>query len=270
MKIEVPGGPLAVTTAGEDGPTVLLVPGFTGSKEDFRLVLPLLADAGLQVVSMDQRGQYESTGPDDPAAYTVAALAEDLLALVATLGRGPVHLVGHSFGGLVCRAAALRRPASVRSLTLLASGPAGLTGPRTESLAQLRHLLGRDGLPAVADLLDLAAAADPTRADEPAELRAFLRTRFLASSATGLIAMGEALQTEPDRVAELKGTGIPLLVAYGVDDDAWAPAVQAEMAMRLDARHVVIPAALHSPAVENPAATVAALTSFFAAVDSAR
>ena len=145
-----------------------------------------------------------------------------------------------------------------------------LTGPRTEALAQLRKLLDQSGLPAIADLLDLAAAADPARADEPAELRAFLRTRFLASSATGLASMAEALQTEPDRVIELREIGVPLLVAYGVDDDAWPPAVQADMAARLACRHVVLPDAVHSPAVENPAATVAALTSFFAAADSAR
>ena len=52
-------------------------------------------------------------------------------------------------------------------------------------------------------------------------------------------------------------------VLTGVDDDAFPPAVQAEMAQRLDAPFVEIPDAAHSPAVENPAATTAALVWFW-------
>jgi len=40
----------------------LLVPGFTGSKEDFIPVLQSLAAAGRRVVAMDMLGQYESQG----------------------------------------------------------------------------------------------------------------------------------------------------------------------------------------------------------------
>ena len=45
-------------------------------------------------------------------------LADDVLAVLAGLA-GPAHLVGHSFGGLVTRAAALADPSALRSLTLI-------------------------------------------------------------------------------------------------------------------------------------------------------
>jgi pimeloyl-ACP methyl ester carboxylesterase len=267
VKVEVRGGPLAVTEAlppGDAVGTVLLVPGFTGSKEDFRLLLQPLADAGYRVVAYDQRGQFESPGPDDGSAYAVDALAADLIGLVDALALEPVHLVGHSFGGLVARAAVVQDRAVARSLTLLASGPAALAGPRAQAMEHVRPLLADGGLLAVADLMDAVASADPRRANDPPELRAFLRRRFLANSAFGLVATGDALLAEPDRVEELRSTGIPVLVAYGVADDAWPPAVQAEMAERLGARHIVIPDAYHSPAVENVEATVQCLLEFFA------
>src|SRR3954447_14381436 len=124
-------GPLAALDTGAGAPrgTVLLVAGYTGSKEDFAPLLAPLAAAGVRAVAIDQRGQYESPGPDDPAAYSVAELADDLLAVARQLREergGPLHLVGHSFGGLVSRAAVLADPAAFTSLTLLGSGPSEL------------------------------------------------------------------------------------------------------------------------------------------------
>ena len=128
-------GPLTALDTGGDGErgTVLLVPGFTGSKEDFAPLLRPLCAAGYRVVALDQRGQFESPGPDDPARYSVAELGGDLVAVARQLraeGATPLHLVGHSFGGLVGRAAVLADPPAFSTLTLLGSGPAQLGGAR--------------------------------------------------------------------------------------------------------------------------------------------
>jgi pimeloyl-ACP methyl ester carboxylesterase len=266
--IPVPGGEIAALEHDGGGVPVVLVPGFTGSKEDFRLVLQPLAAQGRRTVAVDQRGQYESKGPDDPSAYSVEALAGDLLAVLDELGRGPVHLVGHSFGGLVSRSAVLERPEAVRSFTLMCSGPAALTGPRVDVLPFLAPILEQGGMPALADAVEALGADDPRTQALAPEVRAFLRTRMLASAPAALLGMADALTSEPDRVEELRATGVPLLVLHGEADDAWSPATQADMAQRLGARYVVVPGAQHSPAVENPGPTAEAMNAFFSAVES--
>ena len=264
-------GPLAaLDTGGGAAGTALLVAGFTGSKEDFAPLLAPLARAGVRAVALDQRGQFESPGPDEPAAYRVADLAGDLLAVAGQLRSGagrPVHLVGHSFGGLVARAAVLADPAAFTTLTLLGSGPARLTGHRADLLDLMGPLLESGGVQAVHEAMEQLAMTDPRAQEVPAATRAFLTRRFLSNNAAGLRGMADAMLSEPDRVAELAATGVPVLVAHGEADDAWTPAAQAEMARRLGARHEVVPGSIHSPAVENPPRTVELLVDFWSAAE---
>jgi pimeloyl-ACP methyl ester carboxylesterase len=246
-------------------PAVLAVPGYTGSKEDFIHLLPLLTRAGHPVTAIDLRGQYESGGPAEVSAYTTEALGRDVAAL---LSAGPTrHVIGHSFGGLVCRAA-LIDGAPARSLTLLASGPAALGGTRAQLIEAMRPLLIDGGVPAVLAVSEELDAADPAKQALPAEVRDFLRRRFLASPEEAMLGMGQALVGAPDRVDELRRTAVPSFVLHGDADDAWSPAEQRDMAIRLGARHLEMPGVGHSPAVDDPAATATALTSFWAAVDA--
>lgn len=273
--LDLPSGTVAVLdTAQQPGlptrGTVLLVPGYTGSKEDFAPILGGLADAGFRAVALDQPGQHESPGPVDQRAYAVEVLAGVVLETAAELSSEPVHLLGHSFGGLVCRAAAIAAPHRLQSLVLLGSGPSAITGVRLERMRVLEPVFHAGGMPAILAAMEELDRRNPRLAQAPPQLRAFLRQRFLASSPDGLQGMGDALRSEPDRVAELAATGLPVLVAHGADDDGWTPAAQAQMATRLGARHEVITGAAHSPAVERPARTHAVLAEFWAAVEDSR
>ncbi len=262
-------GPLAALDTGGDGSsgTVLLVAGFTGTKEDFAPLLLPMREAGYRAVALDQRGQYESSGPDDVDAYTVEELGGDVVRVARELvdeTGGRIHLVGHSFGGLVCRAAVIDEPSLFATFTLLGSGPSELTGRRAALLEHLAPLLEAGGVQLVADTLDQLAMTDPKAQAVPAPTRAFLRERFLRNTAAGLRGMAEAMTSEPDRVEQLAATGVPLLVAHGIADDAWPPEVQADMARRLGARHEVIAGSIHSPSVENPGRTMQVLLDFWA------
>jgi pimeloyl-ACP methyl ester carboxylesterase len=273
VTLTIPSGPLAALEARPLAADhrlaslapALLVPGFTGSKEDFLPVLEPLAGTGRRVVAYDQRGQYESSGPDDPAAYTCPALADDLLAVIDLVGR-PVHVVAHSFGGLVARDALIRQPDAAVTLTLLDSGPAALGGHRRTYLELMAPIINEGGLAAVYAAMEALNANDPTMQALPAETTEFLKKRFVTQSATAVLVTGQALVDEPDRVAELRAAyRRPILVACGEADDAWSPAEQEDMARRLGAAYEVIPGAIHSPAVENPEVTAKTLAAFWSA-----
>jgi pimeloyl-ACP methyl ester carboxylesterase len=120
-----------------------LIPGFTGSKEDFLPILEPLAAAGRTVYAIDQRGQYQSPHAADRSGYSSEALALDVLAIASAFaGDGDgVHLVGHSMGGLIAREAVLKRAAAFLSLTLVCSGPASLGGERAATLAELVEVI---------------------------------------------------------------------------------------------------------------------------------
>ncbi len=105
-------GPIAALRAGSEqagGATVLLVPGYTGSKEDFVPLLDGIAGPGFEVIAIDLPGQYHSRGPDEARAYLPDALGEVLAKLVGHLAEQArrVLLLGHSYGGLVARGAVL-------------------------------------------------------------------------------------------------------------------------------------------------------------------
>jgi pimeloyl-ACP methyl ester carboxylesterase len=264
-RIAAPSGELAALIAtpppgAERRRGVLLVPGYTGSKEDFWHLLPLLARSGRPAVAIDLRGQCDSGGPDDVSAYTIDALAADVASLLHGADE-ELHLVGHSFGGLICRAAVLSG-APVRSLTLLGSGPGALGGNRAALVEAMRPMLvDGGGVPEVwAATAALNAAAT---ALQPPDVQAFIQRRFLASPAAALLGMGEAVTTAPDRTEELAKTDVPVLVACGENDDAWSPAEQEAMALRLGTELVTFAGAGHSPNVDAPEAVVETLTSFW-------
>jgi pimeloyl-ACP methyl ester carboxylesterase len=236
--------------------TALLVPGYTGSKEDFLALLDQLAAAGRRVLAIDMRGQYQTPGN---GCYSPSALAEDIAAVTAAADAG--HLLGHSYGGLVTREAVLDCDVALLSYTLMSSGPAALTGLRADELRSMVAALADHDVPTI-----WALYLEPqfVAAGIPAEIVGFLRDRMLGNDPVALADMARHLLAAPDRTAELAKLGdLPKLVIFGQNDNAWLPSIQEEMARTLDAQRVCIPGAMHSPNVEAPATTASALTAFW-------
>lgn len=117
--------------------------------ERYHALIPTLVAAGFTVYAQDQRGHGTSSGRR--AVVDVNELVEDHLKAREALRdqRPPLFLFGHSMGGLVSVASALRDPRGLQGVVL--SSPALLVGEDQPSwLKRVAPLLGRflPGLPA--------------------------------------------------------------------------------------------------------------------------
>ncbi|MFF9684855.1 alpha/beta fold hydrolase [Streptomyces sp. NPDC014623] len=244
--------------------TALLLPGYTGSKEDFIALLEPLAAAGFRVLSVDGRGQYETEGTGGPGSYAQGELARDVLAQAAAVdGAGPaggIHLLGHSLGGQIARAAVLLDAAPFRSLTLMSSGPAEIDPAQQKKARLLGDALSRWSM---AEVWQMMRVMDPPEDADTGDGED-LRRRWMRHDPAQLIATGAQLSAEPDRVEELAALSLPVHVISGERDDVWPVPLLDGMAQRLGARRTVIEGAEHSPNTARPLETAAALVSFWA------
>ncbi len=242
-----PSGALAVVSLGDPAhPRVLLAPGATGSKEDFALMLPLLAAAGYFVQSYDLAGNYESAeaGPPPGSRYDYPLFAADLLALLEA--GSPAHLLGYSFAGIVAQLATVERPDLVRSLTLLTTPPdPGNSYRYVKRIGWISPFLtGRQG----AGLMIWGIVTNKNRVG-PSRLE-FVRARFALTRRDCIDDIVGLMKRAPDVAAALRATGVPTLVATS-EHDLWPLARYAAFAERVGARIAVYRTG-HSPCETTP------------------
>ena len=103
------------------GPALVIVNGGPGASHHAVARLESLASPSLRVVLYDQRGMGGSTAPADGSAYDLDHYVADLDAVREGLGLATIHVLGHSFGGLVAMAYAASHPDRLASLTIISS-----------------------------------------------------------------------------------------------------------------------------------------------------
>lgn len=247
---DAPSGKLASWDLGDpEGERVVMVPGITGSKEDFAYLAPILVEQGYFVQSYDLPGQYESAaaGPAGADGWSYELFIDDMVAFLEADGR-PAHLLGFSFGGVVAQLITVRRPELVRSLTLLATPP--LTGQVFRGVRSIgwlttlpffnRHFIGgvmvwnvRTNFSKVTPerLVFANARLEHTRRD----------------SVDGIVGL---MMKTPDVRAELRRSSVPKLVVCG-EHDLWSSERYRRFAQQIGASAAVY-ATGHSPCETTP------------------
>jgi pimeloyl-ACP methyl ester carboxylesterase len=117
MSHAVDGFRLGYDRHGE-GPPVVLLHGWPGDRADYRLVIPRLT--AQDVVAADLRGFGDSDKHllDPATAYSAAAQARSVIALIEELGLRDVVIAGYDIGSRIGQTIAAARPDLVRGLVV--------------------------------------------------------------------------------------------------------------------------------------------------------
>jgi pimeloyl-ACP methyl ester carboxylesterase len=193
----------------EDGRVVLLLHGFPQTSRCWAAQLDALAAEGRRAVAVDQRGYSPGARPDDPAAYAMAHLVDDVLGIVDALQADQVDLVGHDFGGSVAWTVAGHHPGRIRTLTI-ASTP--------HPAAFVRAYQARDAAPS-----DQNQRSGYMRAFREAP-RGQIEAQLLADGGAGLRQAYAGL-TEASIAAHIEDMSAPGVLVAAVD---WYRAMSAK------------------------------------------
>lgn len=241
------------------GATVVLVhAGIADARMWDPLVQRLLP--GWRVVRHDLRGHGRSALP--PGSFSHV---DDLAAVLAATGGGPVHLVGASLGGRVALDLALARPAAVRSLVLLGAVVSGFEpdAPAPRLWDAVVAADRADDLDALADAEARMWLADPDGNRLPPGVLDLVRAMDRTALAAERSGIAEERPAVP-AVDRLGGLDRPVLVVDGdldLPDIGLAADLLADRLPRVE--RVRLPGAAHLPALERPDEVAERLQAFW-------
>jgi proline iminopeptidase len=100
------------------GEPLVIVHGGPGASHDYFLPYLLPLARHNRLVFIDERGSGKSQKLEDPSGYTVENMVEDVEAVRIALGFGKISLLGHSYGGALAQAYALKYQKNLAHLIL--------------------------------------------------------------------------------------------------------------------------------------------------------
>lgn len=100
------------------GEPLMIVHGGPGASHDYFLPYLLPLARHHRLIFIDERGSGRSEKLEDPAGYTVENMVEDVEAVRQALGLGKISLLGHSYGGALAQAYALKYQKNLTHLIL--------------------------------------------------------------------------------------------------------------------------------------------------------
>ncbi len=251
---------LAVDVRG-NGPAILFIHGYPLDHSIWEH--PVAKLDGWMRIAPDLRGMGQSDAPD--LGYSMSTYAEDLLALLNTLGVDRAVLCGLSMGGYVAFEMLRRARERVRGLILMdtraeADSPE-IRRARDASAAQARD----GGAEAIADGLLPRMLSVRSKGERP-ELAGRVHKMMAATPVAGMLGAIGAMRDRPDSFALLRTlSDLPVMVLVG-DDDELIPIDRSQAMIEAlpTASLSVVAGAGHIPPMERPEITTALMSKFLA------
>jgi len=280
---DVNGAAIAYREQGEGEPVVFV----HGSADDLRSwgqQLPAIG-ASYRTIAYSRRYARPNQDIEPDADNQTLPHVDDLVAFLQVMDATPAHLVGHSWGGLICLLAAIRHPKVVRRLVLQEPPVLSLFMSTRPHPTELIRLLVRRPRTALTILSFAAKTAVPAekafrRGDDEAAMQAY---------ALGLLGKDTWERLPPERKLQarenlntlrsqvlgagfpplsnddVRGVAAPTLLMTGERSPAYLPRLTDRLQQLLpNAERVEIPAASHLMSEENAGAVNEAILGFLA------
>lgn len=264
--LDTPGVSLFYSKAGT-GPPVLLIQGVGVVGNGWKPQVDSLEDR-FTLLSFDNRGMGASIIRD--GRLTIEDMAADALAVMDAEGIDRFHVAGHSMGGVIAQALALKAPGRVKSLAFLCTFARGKDGS-TVTLAMLATALRmRIGTRAMRRnaFLELIMPERYLRQNDRTALAAQLQPLFghdLAEQPSIVMKQLSAM-SKYDAGAHLAGLGsIPTLVISAAEDRVAPPSTGRALAGAIPgAKYLEISDAGHGLPIHRAVETNALLAEHWA------
>jgi len=240
--------PLAYTESASAGTPLVLLHGFPFDARMWDDQLRSLSDVA-HVIAPDLRGFGRSTSTDP---FTMESQADDVHALLQSIGCLPCILAGMSMGGYIALAHIKKYAQDVRALVLIDSKAAADDAEGKRARDQMIELARAQGAKAVADKTQPKLIAADTPVKRPQVLPRMREMMEQCPPLTVQHAMA-AMRDRPDHTATLATIAVPTLIIVGEADAVTPPSVAEQMRGKLrNAQLATIPNAGHMAVMEQP------------------
>lgn len=254
MKARIGDRALAYESIG-DGQPLVLIHAFPLDGKMWASTAAALADR-CRVIVPDMRGFGASElGAGDPS---IADMADDVAALLDSLGIKRATVGGLSMGGYISLALAARHRARLERLILADTRAAADSDVARAGRADALALVAKQGVAALVER-QLAVLLSPAASEGVRD-----QVRGLGRQTPEGVSAGiRALRDRPDRQAELSAINCPTLVIVGTEDKISPPAEMAGITSAISgARLVEIAGAGHLSNLEKPSEFTTAIANF--------
>jgi pimeloyl-ACP methyl ester carboxylesterase len=261
MYITANGIRMRYEIAGQ-GPALVLIHGFSDNLRMWYNQVPAFA-AGRTVLTYDVRGFGET---DKRGPYSMDVFADDLGALLKSLGIASACILGYSMGGRVGLHLAFRRPDVVTGLVFANSGVGAKVTPEREARwRMMMEVIGTGNREAIAEMMAVGSFSPDFKERDPATFQRYKAVK-MENDPSSYLEILQAMMADTTQVDDLQRVSCPALVIAGEQDGFMDLALGRAMQAALPAANLAILPAGHAAALEIPDAFNEAVLTFLSSV----